>query len=159
MCLFVDVDVCCLTRIEITEESKIRLSEILFPLYIIVAIHIVILTVVFSISILLMLITDDKNIFNEILEILPMIGLIEIILGTLSQLGKTGCGNVSRKTQIWGGHIQMRELEESIDRQVQQIKKRKSSPRSRWKYSDLYMILIGFVLLLLSAMLLEISKI
>ncbi len=153
------MDVYCLTRIEITEKSKPSLSEILFPLYIIVAIHIVIIIVVFSISILLMVITDNKKIFNEILEILPVIGFIEIILGTLSQLSKTGCGDVSRKTQIWGGHIQMREIEDSIDRQVQQIKKSKTPPRSRWKYTDLYMIAIGFILLLLSAMLLEISKI
>lgn len=170
------MDVYFLTRIEITEdpvpsekakncgeriesqESK-SISEILFPLFVLVGIHFMIIVIVLSSSILLTIFSEDKNLFYEILEILPMIGFIEVVLGTLSQLSKTGCGGVGRKAQIWGGHIQMRELEELIDRQVQQIKKRKPPSRSRWKYTDLYMIVVGFILLLLSIMFLDKSMI
>jgi hypothetical protein len=82
-------------------------------------------------------------------DVFLLVGIIELTLGTLIQLGKTFDILPPQK-------IPMREAEKDIDRQVRGIIIRRQF-RLFWQHLDIYMIFLGFIILIISILILSLN--
>ncbi|UCG01258.1 MAG: hypothetical protein JSW11_16780 [Candidatus Heimdallarchaeota archaeon] len=96
--------------------GKIKRIKLLFPLFILLVITILV-------SFFLMLIFSFQQILISFTDVFLVLGIIELSLGTLAQLGKTGFG---RSFGVLSPQkVPMREVETSVDHQVREINFRK----------------------------------
>ncbi|MHA2295393.1 MAG: hypothetical protein ACXAEU_12425 [Candidatus Hodarchaeales archaeon] len=106
------------------------------------------------ISLLLAVIMGSQDILTDTIEFLMFIGIIEIAAGTLAQLGNSGSGR-SIGRSMTPHRILMQRMEDRVDSQLQSIEKYKNSISSRRSSIDIYLIISGFTVLILSIIFVE----